>query len=92
MRMLLDTHTLLWLIEGSPHLSVNAQAVLIEPANELYVSVASIWELAIKTTKPNQLRHFKTPYSCRFGNLESTTMWQLAIIFLSVRESAQCGP
>jgi PIN domain nuclease of toxin-antitoxin system len=54
MKLLLDTHTLLWLVDGSPNLSTPAQNELIDTANELFVSVASIWELAIKTTKPNQ--------------------------------------
>ncbi len=49
MRLLLDTHTFLWLVEGSPSLSAAALAALTDPANELYLSVASIWELAIKT-------------------------------------------
>lgn len=49
MKLLLDTHTFLWLVEGSPSLSVGAQATLADPRNELYLSVASVWELAIKT-------------------------------------------
>src|SRR6516225_1627009 len=49
MKLLLDTHTFLWLVEGSPHLSAAARAALADPANELYLSVASVWELAIKT-------------------------------------------
>lgn len=54
MRLLLDTHTLLWLVDGNPSLSAPARTALMDPANDLFVSVASIWELAIKTTKPNQ--------------------------------------
>jgi PIN domain nuclease of toxin-antitoxin system len=49
MKLLLDTHTFLWLVEGSPSLSAAAQAALANPGNDLYLSVASIWELAIKT-------------------------------------------
>ena len=49
MKLLLDTHTFLWLVEGSPKLSAAAQAALADPANESYLSVASVWELAIKT-------------------------------------------
>jgi len=48
-RLLVDTHTFLWLVEGSTKLSATAQTALTDPANELYLSVASIWELAIKT-------------------------------------------
>ena len=49
MKLLLDTHTFLWLVEGSPSLSAAAQTALGDPANELFLSVASVWELAIKT-------------------------------------------
>ncbi|MFZ4791473.1 MAG: type II toxin-antitoxin system VapC family toxin [Candidatus Competibacteraceae bacterium] len=54
MRLLLDTHTLLWLVDGHPNLSGPARSVLMDLENDLFVSVASILELAIKTTKPNQ--------------------------------------
>jgi PIN domain nuclease of toxin-antitoxin system len=48
MRLLLDTHTFLWLVEGSPNLSAAAKAALADPANDLFLSAASVWELAIK--------------------------------------------
>jgi PIN domain nuclease of toxin-antitoxin system len=50
MKLLLDTHAFLWLIEGNPNLSSAAQVALADPANELHLSVASVWELAIKTS------------------------------------------
>jgi PIN domain nuclease of toxin-antitoxin system len=48
-KLLLDTHTLLWHADGDPHMSGTATALLTDPANELYLSMASVWELAIKT-------------------------------------------
>ncbi len=48
MKLLLDTHTFLWLVEGSPKLSAAARTALADPGNELFLSVASVWELAIK--------------------------------------------
>jgi PIN domain nuclease of toxin-antitoxin system len=48
-KLLVDTHTFLWLVEGSPKLSVTAQTALSDPTNDLYLSVGSVWELAIKT-------------------------------------------
>jgi PIN domain nuclease of toxin-antitoxin system len=48
MRLLLDTHAFLWLVEGSPNLSAAAQAALADTANDVYLSAASVWELAIK--------------------------------------------
>ena len=51
--LLLDTHTLLWLVDGDARLTQPARSAIADPANELFVSVATIWELAIKTTKAN---------------------------------------
>ena len=47
-RFLLDTHGLLWLIQGDLQLSERARSVISDDANQLYFSVASIWEIAIK--------------------------------------------
>jgi PIN domain nuclease of toxin-antitoxin system len=47
MRLLLDTHTFLWFIESNPRLSAPAQS-LLESDAELLLSVASLWEMAIK--------------------------------------------
>jgi len=48
MKLLLDTHTFLWFIMGNTNLSANARAFIEDQANGKYVSVASLWELAIK--------------------------------------------
>ncbi|HEV3143950.1 MAG TPA: type II toxin-antitoxin system VapC family toxin [Gemmataceae bacterium] len=48
MKLLLDTHTFLWLVEGDPKLTSTAKAALADPANDLGLSAASVWELAIK--------------------------------------------
>ena len=48
MRLLLDTHTLLWAMRNHPKLSSNAQAAISNLSNEGYVSVISVWEAAIK--------------------------------------------
>jgi PIN domain nuclease of toxin-antitoxin system len=48
MKLLLDTHTFLWL-DGSPeNLSPTALAACEDPTNELYLSVVSAWEIQIK--------------------------------------------
>ena len=47
-RFLLDTHAFLWLVQGDPQLSEQARAVICDDGNQLYFSVASIWEIAIK--------------------------------------------
>jgi len=48
MKLLLETHTLLWHADGDAKMSAAATALLGDPANELYLSMASIWEVAIK--------------------------------------------
>ena len=49
MRYLLDTHILLWARAAPGNLSRDVLAILQSPDNELYVSVATLWECAIKT-------------------------------------------
>lgn len=48
MKLLLDTHAVLWFYLGDPHLSAGARTAIIDPANEKWVSPASYWEVAIK--------------------------------------------
>lgn len=49
MTFLLDTHTFLWFINDSPQLSVDAKN-LLEADVDLLLSVASLWEIAIKVS------------------------------------------
>ncbi|MBE7499523.1 MAG: type II toxin-antitoxin system VapC family toxin [Verrucomicrobiales bacterium] len=48
MRLLLDTHSALWMFAGSPSISVALQHDLTDPAHELFFSDASAWEIVIK--------------------------------------------
>ena len=48
MRLLLDTHTVLWMFRTPEKITQIASALLRDSANSLYVSVASAWEIAIK--------------------------------------------
>jgi PIN domain nuclease of toxin-antitoxin system len=50
MKLLLDTHALLWFIAGSAKLSAEARILIENEANEKFVSIASIWETAIKVS------------------------------------------
>lgn len=47
---LLDTHTFLWFITDDGLLSNDAKRHIEEPQNTIYLSVASIWEIAIKSS------------------------------------------
>jgi PIN domain nuclease of toxin-antitoxin system len=48
MKLLLDTHIALWAIADDRRLSQQAKSLILEPANVLFVSVVSLWEIAIK--------------------------------------------
>jgi len=48
MRLLLDTHALLWWLAGDEQLSRDACAAIADPESEVFVSAASTWEVAIK--------------------------------------------
>ena len=48
MRLLLDTHTFLWFISDDSKLSHRARSLLTSETNILFVSTASLWEMAIK--------------------------------------------
>jgi PIN domain nuclease of toxin-antitoxin system len=48
MRLLLDSHTLIWAVDEPTKLSATAVAALQDPGNDLLVSAGSVWEIAIK--------------------------------------------
>jgi PIN domain nuclease of toxin-antitoxin system len=48
MRVLLDTHTLLWWLAGDKSLSKRARLVIADEDNEIFVSAASAWEVSTK--------------------------------------------
>ncbi len=48
MRLLLDTYVFLWYISADSRLPTVVQDAIRDPANEVYLSVASVWEAVIK--------------------------------------------
>ena len=48
MRLLLDTHLLLWWLENNPSLSALARALIAAPANTVFVSAVTHWEIRLK--------------------------------------------
>jgi len=49
-RLLLNTHAFLWFITDDPQLSAAGKALIADPDNEILVSPASYWEIAIKVS------------------------------------------
>lgn len=76
MRLLLDTHVLLWALTDSPSLSAPTRATIVAPENDVYVSVATAWEIAIKQT----LGKLDAPQDL-IGMIEANTFIQLLVTF-----------
>jgi PIN domain nuclease of toxin-antitoxin system len=47
-RLLLDTHIALWALVDDPRLSATARGLIVDPANDIVASAATLWEIAIK--------------------------------------------
>ncbi len=66
MRLLIDTHVLLWVLEADTQLSARAKALIRSTTNEVFVSAASLLEISIKRkidwqTDHNPIRHGDRP-------------------------------
>lgn len=48
MKILLDTHMVIWALINSPKLPQKAKGLLLQPENDIYFSVISLWEIEIK--------------------------------------------
>ena len=48
MRIILDTHALLWWLAGDDHLSLSARSAISDESNDIFVSAASAWEVSTK--------------------------------------------
>ena len=57
MKLLLDTHIILWALDVNPKLPSQARALIMDAKNDIYYSSASIWETTIKyMSKPDKIR------------------------------------
>jgi len=50
MRVLLDTHAIVWWATGDQRLSRKARVTIADPDTEVFISIASAWEIQIKAT------------------------------------------
>ena len=48
---LLDTHTWIWMLEDSPRLRPRTRELILDEGHELLLSVASVWEIAMKRSR-----------------------------------------
>ena len=50
MRILLDTHAIVWWASGDQRLSRRARVAIADPSTEVFISIASAWEIQIKAS------------------------------------------
>lgn len=48
MELLIDTHILIWFLEGNKLLSKPRRQIIADPHNDIFISISSLWEIAIK--------------------------------------------
>ncbi|SOY27683.1 PIN domain protein [Acetatifactor muris] len=57
MKVLLDTHIILWVLENNVKLPEKAREIIEDERNQIYYSTASVWEIAIKhMARPDKMR------------------------------------
>lgn len=85
MNLLLDTHLLLWAASEPERLSAKARALLLDPANQLMFSAASLWEVTIKNSldrpdfKVDSRRLWRMLLVCGYRELPVTSEHTVAV-------------
>lgn len=79
MKLLLDTHTFLWFIEGSSNLSDRARTLIEDQNNQSFLSVASLWQISIKVSIG------KLEIGMAFTELVQRQVYENAIEVLEIR-------
>ena len=83
MNVLLDTHTFIWYIEGNTSLTEKAKETIEFSADNVYLSIISLWEIAIKTGK-NKLS-MQNEYDNLLDVLSSLNIEILPITFVDTQ-------
>ena len=70
MKYLLDTHTLIWFAQNDTDLSKKAKKEIENPGNNIFLSIASFWEMAIKISlKKLELKHSLEEFISRVNKM-----------------------
>ena len=77
MRILLDTHLLLWSVASSRRLPKEARSLILDPGHEVFYSAASMWEIAIKSTL--RRRDFKADPAALVRALAESGFFELPV-------------
>ena len=88
MRLLLDTHALIWVLSAPGKLPAHARAAIEDPANLVFVSAASTWEMAIKQGR-GKLRY---PAAEIAAELRSASLLELPVTIRHAEAAARLPP
>ncbi|MBV8154333.1 MAG: type II toxin-antitoxin system VapC family toxin [Candidatus Eremiobacteraeota bacterium] len=91
MRILLDSHVFVWVKAGPENLSDQARAAIIDPANEVFVSVASAWELWIKHSKKSIVQLAPVLDSGARGFLKGLTESDIELLDVTLEHAAMAA-
>lgn len=80
MKVLLDTHAFLWLMIDDPRLSSTAKTTFLDINNEIYLSLASAWEMVIKAS----LKKLKLPLPAKDYVLDRTQAHQIKLLDIAI--------
>ena len=78
MKYLLDTHTALWFVNEHEKLPIEVKKILLDNTNLFYISIASAWEIAIKTSI-GKLTEFKSGVKAFLAKIENSPIEILPI-------------
>ena len=99
MSFLLDTHAFLWFVNDHSSLSPTAKSIIEDQQSVVYLSAASVWEMAIKSSLrkldvPARLQQFVESHMARndFGILQITAEHAEAVAKLPFPESGHRDP
>jgi PIN domain nuclease of toxin-antitoxin system len=85
MRYMLETHSFLWFVMQDKSLSRQAQSLIEDPNNEIYFSVASVWEMAIKVS----LEKITTPQPFPVFITEQLFLNRFTLLQISINHAAK---
>ena len=77
MRLLLDTHLLLWAVASSGRLSPHVRSSIEDPQNDVHYSAASVWEIAIKSGL--RRKDFRVDLSLLHSSLQAMGLSELPV-------------
>jgi PIN domain nuclease of toxin-antitoxin system len=83
-KYLLDTHTAIWFFNDDKALSDNADRIIADPSNSLYISIVSVWELAIKISIRKINFAGKIPEFVRLAKINHITILPIETSYLPV--------